>query len=100
MPHNRPRLAFDHDTLRRTLDALGMIVNNAADFLEKDRKSISRWLGDLSPVPVEVAMLLALMRKTKTHPNDVRKLVGLDPITLGDARLKDEDDEPKKRKRR
>lgn len=98
MPHRRPKLKFRRNELIEVLDEFGMTGTNAADFLEKDRKSITRWRKGESPIPVEVAMLFALMREVKTKPNNVRKLVGLAPITLGDARVKD-DDEPKAKRR-
>lgn len=89
MPIKRRKLDFDDAKLRETLAALGMTTTGAARFLDKTPKSLTRWSSGHYPVPTEIAMLLALMRLTRISPTRVRKLVGLPPVVIGDAREKE-----------
>ena len=64
------------------LKRLRINYSGAARFLEKDRTTIRRYKAGGLPIPVPIAMLLALMVRHQAEPNEVRKLAGLDPVPL------------------
>lgn len=54
------------------LEKLGFTQVGFARHLELGERSVRRWAADQWPVPVPVAMLLNLMIKTKSTPDDLK----------------------------
>ena len=68
----RPVSAMTGAELQTALDLIGTTQMGFSRFVGVGGRTVRGWIGDEYPVPKAVALLLALMVKTKTKPEDIK----------------------------
>jgi plasmid maintenance system antidote protein VapI len=63
--------AMTGEQLQRALDRLGLNQLSLSRFIDVAPRRVRYWIADERPVPTEVAMLLKLMIKTGTTPEEL-----------------------------